>query len=135
MLAGRTAGADQSVLTDDALLVVNRRPVVVAGRDVGSVVTLRDRTELEALVRRMHAVTGLANALRAQEHEFTNRLHVIAGLLDLGEIEEARRYLDTITGQQLTSAEDLRARIAPPVLAALLLAKLAVAAERGVEPD
>jgi two-component system CitB family sensor kinase len=132
VLAGRTTGADQSVLTSDALLVVNRRPVIVAGRDVGSIVTLRDRTELEALIRRMNAVTGLANALRAQEHEFTNRLHVIAGLLDLDESEEARRYLDTITSQQFTSAEDLRARIRPPVLAALLLAKLAVASERGV---
>ncbi|HJQ00046.1 MAG TPA: sensor histidine kinase [Jatrophihabitans sp.] len=132
VLAGRVPGADQSVLTSEALLVVNRRPVIVAGRDVGSIVTLRDRTELEAMIRRMHAVTGLANALRAQEHEFTNRLHVIAGLLDLDETEEARRYLDTITGQQFTSAEDLRARIRPPVLAALLLAKLAVAGERGV---
>jgi two-component system CitB family sensor kinase len=132
VLAGRVPGTDQSVLTSEALLVVNRRPVIVAGRDVGSIVTLRDRTELEAMIRRMHAVTGLANALRAQEHEFTNRLHVIAGLLDLDEIDEARRYLDTITGQQFTSAEDLRARIRPPVVAALLLAKLAVASERGV---
>jgi len=132
VLAGRVPGADQSVLTSEALLVVNRRPVIVAGRDVGSIVTLRDRTELEAMIRRMHAVTGLANALRAQEHEFTNRLHVIAGLLDLDEAEEARRYLDTITGQQFVSAEDLRARIRPPVVAALLLAKLAVASERGV---
>ena len=81
VLDGTSAGADQSVLTDDALLMVNRQPVVVAGRDVGSVVTLRDRTELESLVRELHAVTGLANALRAQEHEFTNRLHVIAGLI------------------------------------------------------
>ncbi len=132
VLAGRSGDAEQSVLTSDCLLVVNRRPVVVAGRSVGSIVTLRDRTELEALIRRMNAVTGLANALRAQEHEFTNRLHVIAGLLDLGETAEARGYLDTITRQQLVSAEDLRARISPPVLAALVVAKLAVAAERGV---
>jgi two-component system CitB family sensor kinase len=133
VLEGTVAGQDQTVLTDDALLVVNRRPVVVGGRPVGSIVTLRDRTELEALVRRMNAVTGLTNALRAPEHEFTNRLHVIAGLLDLGETEEARQYLDGITREQLVSAEDLRARIAPPTVAALLLAKMAVAAERDAE--
>ena len=80
----------------------------------------------------MNAVTGLANALRAQEHEFTNRLHVIAGLLDLGDAEEARQYLTEITQDQLVSAEDLRARISPPVVAALLLAKLAIASERDV---
>jgi two-component system CitB family sensor kinase len=133
ILTGAADGSDQIVLTSDALLVVNRRPVCVGGRDMGSIVTLRDRTELEALIRRMNAVTGLANALRAQEHEFTNRLHVIAGLLDLGEADEARQYLDLITQEQLVSAEDLRARISPPVVAALLVAKLAVAAEREID--
>ncbi|MDP9221337.1 MAG: sensor histidine kinase, partial [Actinomycetota bacterium] len=132
VLSGQVPGGDRSVMTNDALLVVNRRPVTVAGRDVGSIVTLRDRTELEALVRRMNAVTGLSNALRAQEHEFTNRLHVIAGLLDLGENDEARSYLDLIVEQNAVTSEDLRARVSPPVVAALLLAKIAVGAERGV---
>ena len=113
--------------------MVNRNPVVVAGRDVGSVVTLRDRTELESLVRELHAMTGLATALRAQEHEFTNRLHVIAGLLDLGEFDEASRFVTSVAQNHLASAEDLRARISPPAVAALLLAKLSVAAEREVD--
>lgn len=133
VLAGTSEGSDQSVLTDDALLVVNRNPVVVAGRDVGSVATLRDRTELEALVRELDATTGLANALRAQEHEFTNRMHVIAGLIDLGDFDEAARFATTVTRHDLVSAEDLRARIAPPAVAALLLAKLAVASERDID--
>jgi two-component system, CitB family, sensor kinase len=129
---GQPEQTDQSVMTSDALLVVNRRAVTVAGRDVGSIVTLRDRTEIEALMRRMNAVTGLSDALRAQEHEFTNRLHVIGGLLDLGEIGEARQYLNSIIRESAVSAEDLRARVGPATLAALLLAKIAVAAERGV---
>ncbi|MGH8861510.1 MAG: ATP-binding protein [Jatrophihabitantaceae bacterium] len=133
VLSGQSSGPDQEVLTDDSLLVVNRSPVVVGGRDVGSVVTLRDRTELESLVRELHATTGLANALRAQEHEFTNRLHVIAGLIELGEFEEAARFITDLTHQNLASAEDLRARIAPPVVAALLLAKLTVAAEHEID--
>jgi two-component system CitB family sensor kinase len=133
VLTGSSEGSDQSILTDDALLVVNRNPVVVAGRDVGSVATLRDRTELESLVRELHATTGLANALRAQEHEFTNRMHVIAGLIDLGDFEEAAQFATTVTRHNIVSAEDLRARIAPPVVAALLLAKLTVAAEREID--
>lgn len=132
LLSGQIGGPDQSVMTTDAVLVVNRRPVTVGARAVGSIVTLRDRTETAGLIRRMHAMTGLSNALRAQEHEFTNRLHVIAGLLDLGEVEEARGYLDLIVEQHVVSAEDLRSRIGPPVVAALLLAKIAVAAESGV---
>lgn len=133
VLDGHGQGADEPILTDDSLLVVNRMPVVVAGRDVGSVVTLRDRTELESLVRELHAMTGLANALRAQEHEFTNRLHVIAGLIDLGDFDEASRFITTVAHDHLVSAEDLRARIAPPIVAALLLAKLSVASEREID--
>ncbi len=81
----------------------------------------------------MNAISGLTDALRAQQHEFVNRLHVLAGLLDLGEHEEARRYLTVLGQDDLASAEALRARIAPPALAALLVAKQSVAKEHGVD--
>jgi two-component system CitB family sensor kinase len=132
VVTGQSPGADEVVLTDDYLLVVNRMPVVLAGRHAGHVITLRDHTELEGLVRELHALTGLTTALRAQEHEFNNRLHVLSGLLGLGEPEEATRYLAEISGESLAQAGDLRARIAPPELAALLLAKVTIAAERDV---
>ena len=133
LLAGRIEGQDQVVLTDEVLLAVNHRTVVVDGRDVGAVVTLRDRTELEALVRELDSVTGLTDALRAQQHEFSNRLHVLSVLLDLGEVDEAASYLGEISTSGLGQAEDLRSRIAPASVAALLLAKITVAAERGIE--
>ncbi|WP_158263106.1 hypothetical protein [Amycolatopsis sp. CA-128772] len=46
--------------------------------------TLRDRTELEALLRELNSVTGLTDALRAQQHEFSNRLHVLSVLVGMG---------------------------------------------------
>ncbi len=133
LLAGDCGGTDQVALTDDALLVVNRMPVVLGGRDAGSVVTLRDRTELEALMRELNAVTGLTTALRAQEHEFTNRLHVMSGLLELGAHDEAASYLAEISSGSITAGEELRSRVAPPVVAALLLAKVSIAVEQDVE--
>jgi two-component system, CitB family, sensor kinase len=132
LLTGDVSGPDQMVLTEDYLLVVNRMPVRLGGRDVGHVVTLRDRTELEALVRELHAVTGLTAALRAQEHEFANRLHVIAGLLELAGPEEAANYLAEISATSLGAGEELRARIAPPAIAALLQAKVTIANEQDV---
>lgn len=132
LLTGVVAGDDQMVLTDEYLLVVNRMPVVLGGRDVGAVATLRDRTEMEALIRELRSVSSLTTALRAQEHEFANRLHVMSGLLEMGEQEEAADYLAEISQQSLARAEDLRARVAPPAVAALLLAKTTVAAEQDV---
>lgn len=131
VLTGAITGADQVVLTPDSLLVVNRRAVVVAGRPAGSVITLRDRTEMEGLIRELDSATGLATALRAQEHEFANRLHVIGGLLDLKEFAEARSYVAGVTSSgQIGVAEDLRSRLSPPAIAALLVAKQSIAAER-----
>ncbi|WP_275290855.1 MULTISPECIES: sensor histidine kinase [unclassified Amycolatopsis] len=131
-LLAAPAADDEVVLTGEFLLVVNKMPVVLSGRDAGSVITLRDRTELEGLVRELQAVTGLTTALRAQEHEFANRLHVLSGLLGLGEIDEAGRYLTEIAHGPAAHATDLRARFSPPELAALLSAKVAIAAERDV---
>ena len=74
-LDGTLAGADLSVLTDNHCLVVNRMPVTLHGRELGAVVTVRDRTELIGLLRELDSVRGLTDALRAQQHEFTNRMH------------------------------------------------------------
>jgi len=133
LLTGKLSGADQVALTEDALLVVNRMPVSTAGRSIGSVITLRDRTEIEALVRDLHSIQGLMEAMRALEHEYANRLHIVDGLLEMGEVDQARSYVSQISSMSRSLGEGLRARIAPPELAALLLAKITVAAEQDVQ--
>ncbi|MEZ2390147.1 ATP-binding protein [bacterium RCC_150] len=132
LLTGKLSGPDQVALTKDALLVVNRMPVSTAGRSIGSVITLRDRTEIEALVRDLHSIQGLMEAMRALEHEYANRLHIVDGLLEMGDVDQAKSYVSQISTMSRSLGEGLRARIAPPELAALLLAKITVAAERDV---
>jgi two-component system CitB family sensor kinase len=133
VLSGAIDGKDEVVLTDDYCLTVNRMPVVLAGQPHGSVVTLRDRTELSGLLRELDSVKGLTDALRAQQHEFANRMHTVAGLIELGESGEALSYLKDLSGAEAEFAESLRARIASPLIVGLILAKSAVATERGIE--
>jgi two-component system CitB family sensor kinase len=133
VLSGAIVGKDEVVLTDEYCLTVNRMPVVLAGRPHGSVVTLRDRTELAGLLRELDSVKGLTDALRAQQHEFANRMHIVAGLLELGESEEALHYLTDLRGAEAGFAESLRTRIASPLIIGLIVAKAAVAVERGIE--
>jgi two-component system CitB family sensor kinase len=132
IVTGEITGPDLVAVTDEHLLVLNRMPVVVAGRNTGWVVTIRDRTELEALLRQLDSMEGLSTALRAQEHEFSNRLHVLAVLLELGEVEEATRYSSQLQAETTFASEEVRAKVGSPVMAALLLAKATVAAERDV---
>lgn len=133
LLSKPEGSSEQLVLTDEHVLVVSCMPVSRDGRELGSVLTVRDRTELEGLLRELDSVGALTNALRAQQHEFSNRMHTVAGLIELGAYDEAARYSVDISGAANGLADTLRERIERPELAALVLAKTAVAAERDVE--
>lgn len=133
VLAGKVDRGDEVVLVNDRVLVVNRMPVSVRGRTVGAVITFRDRTELEGLLRELGDVRGLAQALRAQEHEFSHKLHILAGLLELGRHEDALSFIkeSSLVHQELVGS--ILESVGDPVVAALLLGKAAIASERGIE--
>ena len=95
-------------------------------------VTLRDRTELVALLRELDGERGLTDSLRAQQHEFANRMHAIAGLLDSADPQEALNYLTEIQGIAAELDNTLRTHIAAPQIVGLLLGKAAEASERGI---
>jgi two-component system, CitB family, sensor kinase len=132
VLSGEILGQDEVVLTDDHCLTVNRMPVVLAGRPHGTVVTLRDRTEMSGLLRELDGVRSLSDSLRAQHHEFANRMHTVAGLIELGHLDDALSYLTELRGSAATLADSIPARIASPLIVGLLLGKAAEASERGV---
>ncbi|MDG4668159.1 sensor histidine kinase [Mycobacterium sp. 236(2023)] len=133
-----TALTDQRTATDAVLdtsartLVLNRMPVSTADRVIGSVVTLRDRTEVLGLRQELDTTRHTADALRAQTHEFSNRLHTIAGLLRLGHVQRARQYVTDIQAGHNQFVEAVTSRIDDPTLAALVIAKGSLASERGV---
>ena len=135
VLAGRVSGQDEVVVVRDRVLVANRMPVEVRGRPIGAVVTLRDRTELDALSRELHDVRKLADALRAQEHDFQHRLHVISGLIELARYDDAVAEINRSSLLHQELAASLVDRVGDPILAALLLGKAAVASEHGVKLD
>lgn len=135
VLTGRVPGQDEVVVVGERVLVANRMPVEVRGRPIGAVVTLRDRTELDALSRELDEVRKLADALRAQEHEFQHRLHVISGLIELGRYDDAVQEINRSSLLHQELAASLVDRVGDPILAALLLGKAAVASELGVRLD
>ncbi|TAM93068.1 MAG: sensor histidine kinase [Jatrophihabitans sp.] len=133
VLEGRGSKPDDIVFTDDFCLVINRMPVTFAGRPRGAVVTLRDRTEMAGLLRELDGERSLTESLRAQQHEFSNRMHAVAGLLELGHADEALGYLTEIRGTAAEFDNTLRSRIAAPQIVGLLLGKAAEAGERGID--
>jgi two-component system CitB family sensor kinase len=122
---------EQLVLTGSRTLSVTGRRVSRHGRDLGNVLTVRDRTQAESLGRELETVRVLFDALRAQSHEHSNRLHVLAGLLHLGHVQEASEYVDALSLDPLSAGDDV-ARIRDPYLRGLLAAKASAAGEHGV---
>ncbi|MFF8018463.1 ATP-binding protein [Streptomyces sp. NPDC007929] len=128
VLAGRVTGTDLLTVRGQRVLVANRMPT----DDGGAVATLRDRTELEQLGRELDSTHGLIDALRAQDHEHANRMHTLLGLLELEMYDDAVEFVGEVVGDHRATAEQVTERIEDPLLAALLVGKATVAAERGV---
>ncbi|MEU9229232.1 sensor histidine kinase [Streptomyces massasporeus] len=128
VLAGRVTGTDLLTVRGPRVLVANRMPT----DDGGAVATLRDRTELEQLGRELDSTHGLIDALRAQDHEHANRMHTLLGLLELEMYDDAVEFVGEVVGDHRATAEQVTERIEDPLLAALLVGKATVAAERGV---
>ncbi|MCH0568823.1 sensor histidine kinase [Streptomyces sp. MUM 136J] len=127
VLAGRVTGTDLLTVRGPRVLVANRMPT----GDGGAVATLRDRTELERLARELDSTRGLIDALRAQDHEHANRMHTLLGLLELEMYDDAVEFVGEVVGDHRTTAEQVTEKIRDPLLAALLVGKATVAAERG----
>ncbi|GAB2464208.1 ATP-binding protein [Streptosporangium sandarakinum] len=133
VLAGSEEARDEIVIHRGRVLVMNRMSVVKDGRRLGSVTTLRDRTELAQLERELGSFRSSTELLRAQAHEFANQLHVISGLIQVDEHDEVVRYIRALRKHRESLDLALATRVRDNAVAALLTAKSALAAERRVE--
>ncbi|NEB80306.1 GHKL domain-containing protein [Streptomyces sp. SID14478] len=117
----------------ERVLVLSSRTVQRDGRDLGTLLTVKDRTDVESLTRQLDAVQAMSSALRAQRHEFANRLHVVSALAHGGHLTETADYIDTILGTGRL-AEELPGidAVHDSYLRAFLTAKAAQARESGV---
>ncbi|OBA61146.1 histidine kinase [Mycobacterium sp. 1100029.7] len=130
----RAAAATPALATvGERVVVVSARPVLREGRALGTVLVVRDRTDVESLTRQLDAVQVMSSVLRAQRHEFANRLHLLNGLLHGGHVDEGRQYLQELLGSgPLGAAIPGNDAISDPYLQAFLAAKAAAAREAGV---
>lgn len=121
------------IVAGGRVLVASARKAWHRKEDLGWVVMLRDRTELQQLTRQLDAVGTMSTALRAQRHEFANQLHTIAGFMSIGQHDSAKEYLERIsaTGPLKFPVEQAEL-LQDAYLQAFIGAKGVEASERGV---
>ncbi|MDA8228202.1 MAG: sensor histidine kinase [Desulfitobacterium hafniense] len=105
------------------LVLANFLPVRLKERIVGAVMTFRDKTDFKRLAEELTGVKTFIEALRVQNHEYLNKLHTIAGLIQLTKYQEASDYIFEVTEEQQEVTQFLSKRIRNPSVAGLLLGK------------
>ncbi|MFJ2619907.1 ATP-binding protein [Glutamicibacter sp. NPDC087344] len=115
-------------------LIARVTDVTRDGVELGQVVLFHDVTTVEALGTKLDAVQDMADALRAQRHEFANRMHAVLGLINLNKIEQAEEYLREVmeTGPKIAQVQGLEA-VGDTYLSAFISAKAVRAHELGIE--
>ncbi|MFC4736814.1 ATP-binding protein [Bacillus daqingensis] len=124
---------DEEMAFGANVVLVNRVPMYDGDKLIGAVSTFRNKTEIEKLSNELARVREYAEGLRAQTHEFSNKLHTISGLLQLEEIEKAKRYIKEESVNQKNWIRRLIHNVKDPMLSAILLGKLNLAHENGVK--
>lgn len=133
ILRGESQQTDAVAAVESRLLVLNSMPVQVRGQRTGSVISMRDRTELLDLQHQLAVAQDNSDTLRSQVHEFQNRLHAISGMVELDERQELLDFIGTLSHAMDERVAQIAGRIEDPAVAALLVAKSIRAGELAVE--
>jgi two-component system sensor histidine kinase DctS len=123
---------NQELRVGNALIWSNRIPIKVNEETVGALAIFQDRTEVTRIAEELTGVRAFVDALRVQNHEHMNKLHTIAGLLQLDQKEKALDYLFEISEQQDELTHFLTKNIRDDNVAGLLLGKVSRGKELGI---
>ncbi|KUK83827.1 MAG: Signal transduction histidine kinase [Pelotomaculum thermopropionicum] len=118
---------------NNTIVLVNRVPVMYEGEIIGAVSTFQDKTEVNRLAEELTGVKAFVEALRVQNHEHMNKLHTIAGLVQLEKYEQALDYIFDVTEEQQKVTRLLTENIFDSSIAGLLLGKYGRAKELKID--
>lgn len=126
-------GDDQLHLVGERRLLVRADAVSYQGEPTGRVLLVRDHTELHETLAELEGAHSATEQLRGQTHEFQNQLHIVGGLLELGDTDAARDFVRRLNqGGELSRLDAAPGTEVDPELGALLLMKRGVAAQRDI---
>lgn len=104
-------------------LLVNLIPLPEPDRPDVVLLIMRDKTELTEMGEQLSGTNHVIDALRANTHEYMNKLHVISGLLQIGANEEAISYISDVSSDIENGYQNIVRQIQNRTIAALLLGK------------
>ena len=133
ILEDGTAVMNQVYVNGDQTLLINEVPVTECGEQPGGVLLiLQDRTEALRLSDELSGARNMMDTLRAFNHEFLNKLHIILGYLQTGEIDKAKEFIINSNLVSSQSVRDTANALRVSEVCALVIGKMMHAAESGI---
>lgn len=126
---------DQELYINHHSILSNRVPIIVNGELVGAVAMFKDLTAVKKLAEEVTGVKAFVQALRVQTHEHKNKIHTIAGLLQLGHTKQALEYVTVTTENEASLTKFLNERFHNENISGLLLSKVSYGKELGIEVE
>lgn len=124
---------NEEILIKDKVLIFNRTQIIDKGEVVGAVATFRDKTEIQTMLKTLSEIQQYSEGLRAQTHEYMNKLYAISGLLQLDQIKEATELIQSETSYQENHLKQMKNLIEDTKVQAILLGKMGKASEHKVK--
>lgn len=121
---------DKEIIILGDVYLANRIPIFNKRGDViGAVASLRNKSELANLLQELSHVKAYAEGLRAQTHEYSNRLYTLLGLIQLGSYKEAIDFISKEVDVAQGFIQFLMKEIPDPIIAGFILGKVSLASE------
>ena len=133
ILETRKSRYDKEHMYGSHAVYVNSGPIYYEDTLIGAVSTFRNKTEIDKLTRELFQVKQYANALRAQTHEFSNKLYTISGLVHLNKKEEVLDFIRMENDVQQEWIRQLIDKVSDPLVSGILLGKINQASEQQVQ--
>jgi two-component system, CitB family, sensor histidine kinase CitS len=118
---------------NEKIMIVSTQPIREGSKRIGMVASFRDRTEIKQMIDALSEVRQYSDDLRAQAHEFSNKMYAILGLLQLNKKEEAIDFIKSETHIHTMEGDVLFSKIKDEKVQAILLGKIAQASEKKIQ--
>ncbi len=128
----RKSEYDKEQIINGRVIVTNRVPIINDGEVLGAIATFRDKTDIMNLAEELTGINQIVDALRANSHEFLNKIHVILGLVQLGEYVEVEKYLKSVISRRQNIITSVVKNIKDSTIAGLIFGKISRASELGI---
>lgn len=124
---------DKEHKINNTIILTNRIPIFTNNKIAGAIASFRDKTEITKMAEELTGVKKLAWSLRAQNHEFMNKLHTISGLIQLEEYESALKFITDVSTSKNKLSNILTENIKDSSIAGILLSKYNKADEYNIK--